>query len=113
MIEFQMKYIHFVIDSKRRMDQPFSADLISIEWIESSDPGDDSRGTDYRPGTDFLEDEKVMVASRLFDPPVKGAKRLVNAIFQGGVLRWQSGQSVLDYVGQMPETGKIVIGSWA
>jgi hypothetical protein len=113
MIEFQMKYIHFVIDSKRLMDQPFSADLVSIEWIESTDSGDDSRGTDYRAGTNFLEDKKVMVASRLFDPPIKGAKRLVNPIFQGGVLRRQSGQSVLDYAGQMPETGKIVISGWA
>jgi hypothetical protein len=112
-IEFQMKYIHFVIDSERLMDQPFSADLVSIEWIESSDPGDDSGSPHYRAGINFLQRKKVMVASSLFDPAIEGAKRLVDAIFQRGVLRWQSGQSVLDYISQMPETGKILFANRA
>ncbi len=64
------------------MDQSFAADLVGIKWIESSDPGDDSRSTDYRAGTEFLQNKKVMVASSLFDPAIEGAKRLVNAIFQ-------------------------------
>jgi hypothetical protein len=106
-----MKYIHFVIDSERLMDQPFSADLISIKWIESSDPGDNCGSTDYGAGTDLLQNEKVMVTSSLFDPAIEGAKRLVNAILQGEVLRWQSGQPVLDYTSQMPEIGKIMFAN--
>jgi hypothetical protein len=106
-----MKYIHFVIDSERLMDQSLSADLISIEWIESSDPGDNCGGTYDRTGTDFLQNEKVMVTSSLFDPAVEGAKRLVNAVLQGGVLRWQSGQPILDYISYMPESGKIMFAN--
>jgi hypothetical protein len=49
-----------------------------------------------------------MVAASLFDSAIEGAKRLVNAILQSGLLRWQSGQPILDYISQMPETGKIM-----
>jgi hypothetical protein len=110
-IELQMKYIHFVVDSERLVDQSFSADFISIEWIESPDPGDNCGGTDYRAGTDFLQNEKVMVAASLFDPAIEGAKRLVDAVLQSRLLRWQSGQPVLDYISQIPETGKIMFVS--
>ena len=49
-----MKHIHFMIDSERLVNQSFSADFISIEWIESPDSRDNCGGTDYCAGTDFL-----------------------------------------------------------
>jgi hypothetical protein len=93
------------------MDQPFRSDLVSIERIETSDPGDDSRSAHDQAGTDFLQSKQVVVASGLFYSVIKRAKRLVDALFESGVLRRQSGHSVLDYISQVSETGEIVFAN--